>query len=91
MKTLAAGPKSGATEQPPNGAILSKLAEGACGTILANPDRKSREMGLAPGAHIRMQRNRRHDHAIVVAVGDARFFISRTLAARITLDVARAP
>jgi len=86
LKTLAAGPTSGATEQPVNPAALSKLAESACAVILTNPDRKSREMGLAPGARIRMQRNRRHDHAVVVAVGDARFFISRTLAARIVLD-----
>jgi len=86
LKTLAAGPTSGATEEPAHAAVLSKLAEGVSGTILTNPDRKSREMGLAPGARIRMQRNRRHDHAVVVAVGDARFFISRVLAARIVLD-----
>ena len=34
----------------------------------------------------RMQRNQRHDHAVVVAAGDARFFISRALAARIVLE-----
>ncbi len=83
----ATTPDRAPAEAPAAPILLAKLVEGADGVIRANPDRKSREMGLAPGAHIRVMRNRRHDHALVVAVGDARFFISRSLAARITLGV----
>lgn len=59
---------------------LAALAERHEATIATNSDRKSREMGLAPGAHVRMLRNRRDDHAVVIALGDARFMVSRAIA-----------
>lgn len=69
--------------------FLAELPDGGAATIRSNPNAKSREMGLAPGAHVRMLRNHRRDHAVVVAVGDARFFVSRTIAARIALETER--
>lgn len=68
---------------------LAELPAGGSAVIRSNPDAKSREMGLAPGAHVRILRNHRRDHAVVVAVGDARFFVSRTIAARIALRMER--
>lgn len=65
--------------------VLDSLPDGGQGLIRVNPDRKSREMGLAPGAHVRMLRNHRRDHAVVVAVGDGRFFVSRGIAEQIVL------
>jgi Fe2+ transport system protein FeoA len=64
---------------------LDRLPTGGQAVIGCNPDRKSREMGLAPGAQVRMLRNHRRDHAVVVAVADARFLVSRGIAAQITL------
>lgn len=68
---------------------LGDLPAGGSAAIRSNPDAKSREMGLAPGAPVRMLRNHRRDPAVVVAVGDARFFVSRTIAARIALETER--
>lgn len=64
---------------------LAGLCERQTAVITANADRKSREMGLAPGAHVRMLRNRRLDHALVVALGDARFLVSRAIADAVTI------
>jgi Fe2+ transport system protein FeoA len=68
---------------------LSDLPEACEAVIAANPDRKSREMGLAPGAHLRLLRNRRYDHAVVAALGDARFLVSRGVATKIMVKQSR--
>ena len=70
---------------PPAAATLADLPPGAEAVIRANPDRRSREMGLAAGAAVHMQRNRRNDHAVVVAAGEARFVVPRALARPISL------
>ena len=80
----AAGMHAG-DSRPAHAKALGGLPEGAEAVITANPDRTSREMGLSPGAHVRMLRNHRRDHAVVVALGDARFFVSRPIAAHVTL------
>lgn len=72
-------------------AALAELTAGGAGVIAANPDRRSREMGLAPGAAVRVTRNHRRDHALVIALGDARFFISRRIAEGITVEREIAP
>lgn len=64
---------------------LAELGEKRTATILGNPDRKSREMGLASGAHVRVLRNRRLDHALVIALGDTRFLVSRAIAAQMAV------
>lgn len=71
--------------RPAQAKFLSGLVEGGEAAIAVNPDRISREMGLAPGALVRMMRNQRRDHAVVVALGDARFFVSRLIAAHVML------
>jgi len=83
---VSVGRKSNRSEvQNDHSKSMDGLVEGAQAVIAANPDRASREMGLAPGTHVRMLRNHPRDHAVVVALGDARFFVSRPIAAHITL------
>jgi Fe2+ transport system protein FeoA len=76
---------SSAGQVAPAVRFLAGLCERQEAVIAGNPDRKSREMGLAPGAHVRVLRNRRHDHALVVALGDARFLVSRPIAEHLTV------
>jgi Fe2+ transport system protein FeoA len=62
------------------------LPDDAAATIEHNPDVKSREMGLFPGAVVRMLRNRAGERALVIAVGDARLLLARRIAQRIRLQ-----
>ena len=66
---------------------LNELPEGATAVIHANADRRSREMGLATGTPVRMQRNHRSDNAIIVAAGEARLVVSRAIAQIIAVDL----
>ena len=62
---------------------LDTLADGEEAMVSACPSRKAREMGLAPGVQVRMMRSRRSELAVVVAVEDARFMVSRAVARQI--------
>lgn len=62
---------------------LDTLVDGEEGVVSACPSRKAREMGLAPGVQVRMMRSRRSELAVVVAVEDARFMVSRVVARQI--------
>lgn len=67
--------------------VLDTLADGSEAVVSACPSRKAREMGLAPGVQVRMMRNRRREHAVVVAVEDARFMVARAIARTIVVAV----
>ena len=62
---------------------MDTLADGEEAVVSACPSRKAREMGLAPGVQVRMMRSRRSELAVVVAVADARFMVSRAVARQI--------
>ena len=62
---------------------LDTLRDGCTAVVSACPSRKAREMGLAPGVHVRMMRSRGGERAVVVAVEDARFMVARTVAQQI--------
>ncbi|MDD3544485.1 MAG: FeoA family protein [Kiritimatiellae bacterium] len=66
--------------------FLAELKDGARGVIASNPDRKSAEMGLFPGAVVTMFRNRKNERSLVIGAGDARFLISRTIARQILVS-----
>ncbi len=66
---------------------LDALADGGEAMVSACPSRKAREMGLTPGVQVRMMRNRRREHAVVVAVEDARFMVARAVARTILVAV----
>jgi Fe2+ transport system protein FeoA len=66
---------------------LLDLKDGEVGSIRKNSDRKSTEMGLYPGARVVMFRNRKSERSLVIAAGDARFLISRTIAQKVELNV----
>jgi len=68
------------------GRNLMGLGDGETGVIRVNPDRKSAEMGLFPGACVRMFRNRRNERSLVIAAGDARFLVSRVIAKNIEIE-----
>lgn len=69
--------------------LVAEMGDGEECLIRANPDRKSREMGLFPGAHVHMLRNRPRAHALVLACGEMRVAISRAIAARIEVEPTR--
>lgn len=64
---------------------LLDLKDGEAGVIRKNSDRKSTEMGLFPGARVAMFRNRKAERSVVIAAGDARFLISRTIALKVEI------
>ena len=68
---------------------LDLLADYEEAAVSACHNRKAHEMGLGPGARVRMLRNRRRELAVVVASMDARFMISRDVARQIL--VVRSP
>jgi Fe2+ transport system protein FeoA len=65
---------------------LLDLTDGQAGIIRKNSDRKSSEMGLYPGARVAMFRNRKSERSVVIAAGDARFLVSRTIAQRVEIS-----
>lgn len=65
---------------------LLDLKDGEAGVIRRNGDRKSTEMGLFPGARVAMFRNRTSERSVVIAAGDARFLVSRTIAQKVEID-----
>lgn len=65
---------------------LLDLTDGQAGVIRKNSDRKSSEMGLYPGARVAMFRNRKSERSVVIAAGDARFLVSRTIAQRVEIS-----
>ena len=65
---------------------LVDLRDGEAGVIRLNTDRKSTEMGLFPGARVAMFRNRKSERSVVIAAGEARFLVSRTIAQKIEID-----
>jgi Fe2+ transport system protein FeoA len=64
---------------------LLDLKDGEAGVIRKNTDRKSTEMGLFPGAQVVMFRNRKTERSVVIAAGDARFLVSRTIAQNVEI------
>ena len=64
---------------------LLDLKDGEEGLIRGNSDRKSTEMGLFPGARVAMFRNRTSERSVVIASGDARFLVSRTIAQHVEI------
>ena len=71
---------------PSTGRCLMDLKDGECGIIRVNHDRKSAEMGLYPGARVRMFRNRKHERSLVIGAGEARFLVSRAIAKKVELE-----
>ena len=65
------------------GRYLGDCAEGTEWTILANPDRKTVEMGLCRGSKIRVLKNSTRDANMVVGVRDSRYVIARSAAAEV--------
>lgn len=65
---------------------LLELKDGEAGLICKNTDRKSTEMGLFPGAQVVMFRNRKSERSVVLAAGDARFLVSRTIAQNVEIE-----
>lgn len=67
---------------------LLDLKDHQKGVILLNPDRKSSEMGLYPGARVEMFRNRANERSVVVGADDARLLVSRPIAQEIKVKKA---
>lgn len=65
---------------------LLDLKDGEAGVIRKNSDRKSAEMGLFPGAHVAMFRNRKGERSVVIGAGDARFLVSRSIAQKVEIE-----
>ena len=65
------------------GRYLEDCPEGTEWTILANPDRKTVEMGLCRGAVVRVLKNSSRDANMVVGVQDSRYVIARAAAAEV--------
>jgi Fe2+ transport system protein FeoA len=80
MSTTEAGASAG------QACSLLDLKDGESGIIRANTDRKSSEMGLYPGARVAMFRNRKSERSVVIAAGDARFLVSRTIAQKVEIE-----
>ncbi len=49
-------------------------------TIVCNPNPKCFELGLCHGSVIRIVKNNEYDRNLVIAVGDSRYIISRSVA-----------
>lgn len=64
---------------------LIDLKDDESSSIHYNPDRKSTEMGLFPGAHVRMLRKRNHERSVVICVDEARFLVSKDIAKSIEI------
>ena len=54
--------------------------------VVGNPDRKTVELGLFSGASVHVLQNNAKEPNMVVAVGDARYAISKQAAGRITVQ-----
>jgi len=59
---------------------LAECPESARVRVLANPDRQTLELGLYPGAMVRVMRNHHGDPNLVVGFGDSRFILVRAIA-----------
>ena len=68
-------------KQPP--CPLSDCPEQARAHIITNPDRQTLELGIYPGAVVRVCKNHPGDPNLIVGVGDSRFILDRTLARKI--------
>lgn len=66
---------------------LADLKDGEQGMIRTNNDLKATEMGLFPGVHVVMFRNRKSEQSVVIGAGDARFFVSRAIAKKVEVEV----
>ncbi|NLL83264.1 MAG: hypothetical protein GX230_03360 [Lentisphaerae bacterium] len=70
--------------QPNAGVVaLDLLTDNEDAIISACHSNKARDMGFAPGVTVRMLRRRSSELAVVVAVADARFMVSRAVAQQI--------
>ncbi len=65
---------------------LMDLKDGEQAVIRVNGDRKSTEMGLFPGARVKMFRNRKSERSLVIGAGDARFLVSRVIAKVVEIE-----
>lgn len=59
-------------------------------TILANPDRKTVEMGLYPGASASVVKNEPNNPNIIVSVGECRYIIAKSIADNILVSYSNA-
>lgn len=62
---------------------LSDYMQGGEVTVISNGDRKTLEMGVCTGATVRIVANRPRDAGMVIAVGEGRYILSKTVAAQI--------
>ncbi len=59
-------------------------------TILANPDRKTVEMGLYPGATASVVKNEPFNPNLIVSVGECRYIIAKSIADEILVTYSNA-
>ncbi len=55
-------------------------------TILVNPDRKTVEMGLYPGATASVVKNEPFNPNVIVSVGECRYIIAKSIADEILVS-----
>ena len=63
--------------------VLSDLAQEATAVVLTNGDKQTLEMGLFPGAAVRVLKSRPTNPNVIVAAGDSRLIIPRIAADKI--------
>jgi Fe2+ transport system protein FeoA len=62
---------------------LNDTQENASYLVLANPDKKTNEMGLHAGSVLTVHKNHQTDSNIIIAIGETRYIIPRVLAREI--------
>lgn len=64
---------------------LNQVQENEAVMVVCNPDKKTLEMGIFPGAKVIMMRNFDTEQNLIIAIENGRFIVARNIANRIKI------